>query len=184
MPTSDNPQELAPPRMSLSDDARELLWRFYLVVEKAQRPGHQMEHVRAYASKAAEQAARIAGVLTLWGGLDAFEVSLQAMSWGVTLAHFYLGEAQRLAETGLMTEETAKAEQLRLWLLDSWPHDVVLPSDILNKGPNALRERAKLTKPLELLVKAGWLSRLPEGGEVRGKMRNETYHIVKPLHSV
>lgn len=184
MPTGNNTQELAPPRLPLSDGALELLWRFYLAVEKAQRSGEQMEHVRAYASKAAEQAARIAGVLTLWSDLDAFEVSPQAMSGGITLAQFYLGEARRLAEAGLVTEETAKAEHLRHWLLDSWPDDVVLPSDILNKGPNALRERAKLSKPLELLVKNGWLYRLPEGVEVRGKVRKEAYRIVRPRLAV
>ena len=184
MPTGDNTQELAPPRLPLSEGAQELLWRFYLAVEQAQRLGEQMEHVRAYASKAAEQAARIAGVLTLWRDLDAFEVTPQAMSWGVTLAQFYLGEAQRLAEVGLVSEETEKAERLRSWLLDSWQHDVVLPSDILNKGPNALRERAKLSKPLELLVKNGWLYRLPEGVEVRGKVRKEAYRIVRPRHAV
>merc|ERR1711969_226239 len=91
MPTGETPQELPPPRLPLSSGARELLWRFYEAVEAAQAAGQPMEHVRAYGSKSAEQAARIAGVLTLWGDLDAPEVTPQAMGWGVTLAQFYLG---------------------------------------------------------------------------------------------
>lgn len=184
MPTSDNPQELTPARLPLSGGARELLWRFYLAVEQAQAPGRPMEHVRAYASKSAEQAARIAGVLTLWADLAAPEVTPQAMGWGIDLAQFYLTEAQRLAEAGLVSDDTAKAERLRQWLLDSWPHDEVLPSDILNKGPNALRERAKLAGPLAMLVKAGWLAALPQGAEVRGAARKEVYRIVRPRHAV
>lgn len=184
MPTGENPQELTPPRLPLSSGARELLWRFYEAVEAAQAAGQPMEHVRAYGSKSAEQAARIAGVLTLWGDLDAPEVTPQAMGWGVTLAQFYLGEAQRLAEAGLVSEETAKAERLRAWLLESWPHDEILPSEILNRGPNALRERAKLAKPLALLVKNGWLVPLPEGSELRGTARKEAYRIVRPRHAL
>lgn len=184
MPTGDNPQELAPARLPLSGGARELLWRFYLAVEQAQAPGQPMEHVRAYASKSAEQAARIAGVLTLWADLAAPEVTPQAMGWGIELAQFYLTEAQRLAEAGLVSDDTAKAERLRQWLLESWPHDEVLPSDILNKGPNALRERAKLAGPLAMLVKTGWLAALPQGAEVRGAARKEVYRIVRPRHAV
>lgn len=143
-----------------------------------------MEHVRAYGSKAAEQAARIAGVLTLWADLDAPEITPQAMGWGITLAQFYLGEARRLAEAGLVSEDTAKAERLRKWLLESWPHNDVLPSDILKHGPNALRERSKLSGPLGALVKAGWLVSLPVGAEVRGVSRKEAYQIVRAGHVV
>ena len=121
-----------------------MLWRFYQAVEAAQKAAGPMEHVRAYASKAAEQAARIAGVLTLWADLDAPEVTPEAMAQGVELAQFYLSEAKRLAEAGAVSEETAKAEALRKWLLESWPHDEVTPSEIVSRGPNPLRERARL----------------------------------------
>jgi hypothetical protein len=184
MPTADNPQELTPNRLTLSAGAQELLWRFYEEVEAAQATGRAMEHVRAYGSKAAEQAARIAGVLTLWADLDAPEITPQAMGWGITLAQFYLGEARRLAEAGLVSEDTAKAERLRKWLLESWPHDVVLPSDILKYGPNTLRERSKLSGPLGALVKAGWLAPLQKGAEVHGVSRKEAYHIVRAGHVV
>lgn len=184
MPTGDNPQELTPRRLSLSQGARELLWRFYEAVEAAQGQGCEMEHVRAYGSKAAEQAGRIAGVLTLWADLDAPDVTPQAMGWGISLAQFYLGEARRLAEAGLVSEETAKAEKLRRWLVESWPHDDVTPSEILNRGPNALRERKALSGPLNMLVKAGHLVALPAGSELRGKARQEAYRIVRADHAV
>ncbi len=184
MPTGDNPQELTPRRLPLSQGARELLWRFYEAVEAAQGQGCEMEHVRAYGSKAAEQAGRIAGVLTLWADLDAPDVTPQAMGWGISLAQFYLGEARRLAEAGLVSEETAKAEKLRRWLVESWPHDDVTPSEILNRGPNALRERKALSGPLNMLVKAGHLVALPAGSDLRGKARQEAYRIVRADHAV
>ena len=184
MPAGDNPQELTPIRLTLSQGARELLWRFYLAGEAAQATGKVMEHVRAYGSKVAEQAARISGVLTLWADLDATEVTPQAMGWGIELAQFYLGEARRLAETGMVSEETAKAERLRKWLMESWPHDNVTATEILNRGPNALRDRKVLSGPLSMLLKAGHLVALPAGTEVRGTARQEAYRIVRPGHAL
>lgn len=180
MPTGDNPQELAPLRLPLSQGARELLWRFYEAVEAAQAPGGPMEHVRAYASKAAEQAARIAGVLTLWPDLDAPEVTAPAMAQGIALAQFYLSEARRLAEAGLVSEETAKAERLRRWLVESWPHDEVMPGDVLQHAPiRALRESPAARAALSILEKHGWIVRLPGGTMVRGKARKEAFRIVR-----
>ena len=178
-PTGNSPQELAPVRLPLSRPAHELLWRFYEAVEAAQATGGPMEHVRAYASKAAEQAARIAGVLTLWGDLDAPEVTPQAMGWGITLAQFYLSEARRLAEAGLVSGETAKAERLRKWLVESWPHDEVTPSEAMRKGPYSLRDRKALDGPLSMLVRAGYLVPMEPGTIIRGKPRKEAYRIVR-----
>lgn len=183
LPTGDNPQELAPLRLPLSRMAKDLLWRFYEAVEAAQAAGGQMEHVRAYGSKAAEQAARIAGVLTLWADLDAPEVTQQAMGWGINLAQYYLSEAKRLAEAGLVSEETAKAERLRRWLCDCWQHDEVTPREILRNGPNSLRESKALAAPLAALEKHGWLVRLDEGAEVRGAARKEAYRIMRQRHA-
>jgi hypothetical protein len=184
MPTTENPQELAPVRLPLDPVAKELLGRFYDVVEKAQASGCEMEQVRAYASKATEQAARIAGVLTLWADLDAPAVTLQAMSWGIKLADFYLSEAKRLADVGLVSEDTMKAEQLRKWLLESWQQDEVTPRELLQSGPNGLRDSKRLAGPLASLVKAGWLVALAPGTVVRGSARKEAYRIVRPGHAL
>ncbi|AGT08121.1 YfjI family protein [Paracoccus aminophilus] len=179
MPTGDSARELKPVRLPLSSAAKTMLRDFYERVEKAQAPGGGMEHIRAYASKAAEQAARIAGVLTLWTDLDAAEVAPAAMDWGLELAEFYLGEAQRLAEAGAVSEETGRAELLRRWLLDSWPHAEIVPSDIMKFGPNSLRERSKLAKPIGALVMGGWLAPLPNGTVIRGATRKEAFRIVR-----
>lgn len=183
LPTGEEPQELAPVRLLLSDGAKKLLWRFYEAAERAQGPGAPMEQVRSYASKSAEQACRIAGVLTLWSDLQAPEVTPEAMGWGVALAQFYLGEACRLVDAGAVSEGTAKAEALRQWLVTRWPHDDVATVEILNRGPNALREREKLNEPLAALVKAGWLIALPAGTVLRSKPRREAYRIVRSRHA-
>lgn len=179
LPTSANPQELTPPRLILSPQARELLWRFHGVVEASQAQGGPMEHVRAFASKAVEQAARIAGVLTLWADLDAPEVTAQAMASGVALADFYLSEAKRLAETGAVSAKTEQAGALLRWLLESWQSDFITPRDVVQRGPNRIRETATVREAMATLERHGWLFRLPEGAEVEGAAKREAYRIVR-----
>ncbi|MFC3312503.1 DUF3987 domain-containing protein [Falsigemmobacter intermedius] len=151
---------------------------FYETIETAQAPGEAMAHVRAYASKACEQAARIAGVLTLWESLETVQVTAQTMELGISLARFYLGEARRLAEAGQVSEETAKAERLRKWLGESWPHEEITLREILQLGPNLLRDAKALRGPLSMLVKTGHLHQLEAGTVIRGSARREAYRIV------
>ena len=179
LPTSANPQELTPPRLVLSPQARELLWRYHGAVEASQAHGGPMEHVRAFASKAVEQAARLAGVLTLWADLDAEEVTPQAMASGVALADFYLSEAKRLAEIGAISAKTEQAEALRRWLLESWQGDFITPRDVVRKGPNRMRETSTVREAMAILERHFWLYRLPEGSEVDGATPREAYRIVR-----
>jgi len=138
-----------------------------------------LAYVTGYASKAAEQAARIAGVLTLWRDLNAGDVQPQDMDDGITLAQFYLGEAARLADAATVSAEIDKAEALRIWLLRGWPHPEILPSDIVQRAPvRALRDRPAAKKAIWVLVEAGWLVPLEAGTKVRGAPRKEAYRIV------
>lgn len=184
MPTTENTQELEPVRLPLADAAKELLWRYHEYVEMRQCAGQEFEQIRAYASKATEQAARIAAVLTLWENLNAPEVSAQYMGYGITLSQYYLSEAKRLADAGAISAETDKAEALRKWLLESWQHSEITPRDVVQYGPNRLRESSTAKAALTILVKHRWLIRLPEGAVVQGKARKEAYRIVSVPYEV
>lgn len=187
LPTKDdNPQELDPRALSLSPDAKELLLQYYRSTEIAQAMGGEFEQVRSFASKSPEQAARIAGVLTLWEDLGASVVNAEVMSDAIQLAQFYLFEAKRLAEAALVSEETDRAERLRRWILDSWPKiaiamnrdpRTITPRDALRNGPNALRETATLKKLMSVLEGHGWLRALEVGTVIDGKARQSAYRI-------
>ncbi|MEP3636373.1 MAG: YfjI family protein [Paracoccaceae bacterium] len=177
-------QELKPRVLPLSADARTLLVGFYNAVERAQAAGGEFEHVTSFASKSAEQAARIAGVLSLWRSLDVVEVTAHTMADAITLAGFYLGEAKRLAEAATISLEIDLAEQLRVWLRDSWPEKAnaldrsphhIVPRDVVQYGPNSLRETKKAKKVLKTLEEAGWITLLPEGQEIDGAARKTAY---------
>lgn len=132
-----------------------------------------------YASKAAEQAARIAGVLTLWRDLDAPAVTATDMDNGIALAQFYLSEAVRLTDAATVSHEIDQAEALRKWLLQSWPYGEVMARDVVRLGPNSLRVSPRAKAALGILEQHGWLVRLDTGTRVRGAARAEAWRIVR-----
>jgi hypothetical protein len=179
MPIDDETGALQPSCLALSNEARALLVRFADSVERSQVPGGDMAHITGTASKAAEQAARIAGVLTLWRDLEAVEVQSEEMASGIELARYYLLEAMRLADAANVSAETDRAEQLRRWLLERWREPEVLVRDVQNSGPNPLRESDRARAALRKLEEHGWLAPLDQGTVVRGSRRREAWRIVR-----
>ena len=179
MPMDPDTRELEPRTLQLSPEARNLLAAFSDAIEAAQAPGGDLQHITGTASKVAEQAARIAGVLTLWRDLEAVKVEGRDMADAIDLAQFYLSEASRLASAALVSSEIDKAEKLRRWLLESWPEPDVMVRDVVRLGPNALRESPKARAALGILEKHGWLVPLEPGTVVRGAARAEAWAIVR-----
>ena len=180
MPMDPETRALRPRCLALSAEARAQLIAFSDTVERAQRPGGEMEAVRGYASKAAEQAARIAGVLALWRDLAVEVIGGRDMENGIALARFYLLEAQRLAGAAMVSDAVAKAEALCEWLRSpSWSHPHVTLRDVVQRGPNRLRESPEAKKAIALLVEHGWLVPLAPMTEIDGRLCKEAWRIVR-----
>ncbi len=184
LPMDPDTRELTPRQVRLSRDAKALLDTFSDAIETAQGAIGNLSHVTGYASKAAEQAARIAGVLTLWRNLDALQVTASDMADGISLAQFYLSEAVRLADAAMVSVEVEQAEKLRKWLLTSCAYPDVTTRDVLQFGPNGLRESHRARAALALLEKHGWIIPLEAGAVVRGAARKEAWRIVRANHVV
>jgi hypothetical protein len=179
MPMDPDTRELQPRTLPLSDGARALLIRYADAVEAAQAPGGNLHRLPGYASKSAEQAARIAGVLTMWGDLNAPEVTSADMGNGIDLAQFHLSEAVRLADAATVSVEIDRTEALRKWMLDGWTEPEIMVRDVVRLGPNPLRESPKARAALALLEQHGWIVPLDPGTHVRGAARAECWRIVK-----
>ncbi len=179
LPMDPETRELQPRELPLALEARALLVAFADAIEAAQAPGGDLAHITGTASKAAEQAARISGVLTLWHDLRAAEVTGQDMADAITLTQFYLSEAARLADAATVSAEIDRAEALRRWLLEGWQEAEVLVRDVVRLGPGSLRESPKARAALGVLEKHGWVVALDPGSVVRGVARAEAWRIVK-----
>ncbi len=179
LPICKGSRELEPRSLELGKESTERLVVFADEIERAQIPGGDMAHITGTASKAAEQAARIAGVLTLWRDLKAVNVKSDDMADAIELARFYLSEASRLASAATVSKEIDQAETLRRWLLEIWQKPEVLVRDVVRLGPNPLRESPKARAALAILEKHGWLVPLEAGAMVRGSARKEAWSIVR-----
>lgn len=169
LPIAENTRNRLEPRhLPLLPDARALLQAYALKIERLQAPGEALSTVTAFASKSAEQAARIAGVLTLFDDLDAPHVGCECMASGIDLAQYYLSEAQRLANAAFIPVEIQQAETLRLWLLERWTEPLISIRAIVRLGPNTLRDAKKAKAAVGLLEQNDWLAKLDDGGFVDG----------------
>lgn len=165
--------ELELPVLRLDPSARELLRAFADKLETAQGPDGDLRDVRPFASKTAEHAARIAGVLTCYA--DASAVSAAFMADGIALASYYLGETKRLADAATLSKETQDGERLRKWLVESWQEPFISATDVAQWGP--FRETKRAKKVLALLEQFHWITAVDGGAEVKGKHRREAYRI-------
>lgn len=177
MPMDPQTRELKPRCLELGSEARALLVAFSDRTELAQAQGGELAHITGPASKAAEQAARIAGVLTLWRDLAAAEIGPDDMANAIALAEFYLSEASRLASAALISEKIDHAEKLRKWLLETWPHADVTLRDVVKGGPNQLRESPIARAALELLAGHDWLVPNEPNLLIRGSRRKASWRL-------
>ena len=155
--------------LKLSKGAREMLIAYSDEVEFAQAKGQRFESIRSYASKSAEQACRIAGVLTMWHDLKATEVTADLMLDGITLARYYLNEAARLANASSVSQDLQDAEELRSWLVERSGKAEISSRELKQFCPNRLRANnpARMAA-IACLVDHEWL--LPIEPEKRWKV--------------
>ncbi|MEO0426182.1 MAG: YfjI family protein [Pseudomonadota bacterium] len=170
--------ELEPAVLELSSDARALLIKFYDAIEVRQIEEGALEDVTPFASKAAEHACRIAGVLTLFANLDARSITGEMMAHGCALAEHYATEAARLAAEAEVSAELHSAGKLRQWLT-KWPEPVISVAEIVKCGPARLRNTKLAKKLVKILVEHGHLMPVKGGGMVRGQHRREVFQIVE-----
>ena len=179
LPMDERTRELKPRLLPLSTEARQLLSAYSDEVELKQGPNQPFRNITGFASKSAEQAARIAGVLTLYEHLHAEEVTAETMQNGITLASYYLNEANRLTSGAMLDAEIDRAEKLRVWLLETWKEPEITNRDVVQSGPNSVRDSKAAKKALQMLEDHGWLVAMPKGAVIRGSARSQAWKVVR-----
>ena len=144
-----------PPVIPLAPDALKTWLDFYNKVEAAQgRGGDYAGPLKPFASRAGENARRVAAVFALFNGEQ--EISSQTMAAACEVVEHSLGEWGRwLGGSGTETRDNRDALDLLAWLkgkgLTSFHRD-----QLGSRGP--VRGRAKQrNKLLAILIEAGWM---------------------------
>ena len=158
--------ELKPKDLYLDDDAKGLWVAFFNEIERQQGNGRELDGARPFASKAAEHAARIAGIITLVENPHATQIDGLAMDAAIELTGFYLTEHLRLTGAGRQERTDGRLRTLLTWLQSAGA--LVLKKDVLQKSPRPLgRNAAGLNPLLDDLVRRGYIREAGKSWEVR-----------------
>ncbi len=179
LPWPGDRQVLLPRPLPLSPEARREWIAFQHSTEGSIGLGGNLETVRGLGNKLPEHAARLAAVITLFSNPEAPDISAAAMGSGIVLAQFYAGEALRLADSAQISADALLAEKVRGWLVHHWSETLVSLPDIYQHGPNAVREKARARKVVQVLEEHGHLLRVDGGAVIRGAKRRDAWQIVE-----
>lgn len=178
LPLAQNESQTLEPRALVLNAAAFNVWRnLHDAVETHQAPGERFAQVKPWASKAPEQALRIAGVLALVDNSDTQEIDAATMERAGELALWHLNEAVRLAGTAELSPETRDAEALLQWAY-TCGRDHLHSSAALRLGPNRIRDRDGFDRAIGELVRAGWAYPIEGGMYLDGANRRHVWRIV------
>ena len=126
---------------------------YFNYVEVAQGIDGDYEFHTATASKSAEQAVRIAGVITIFGNEKPKQINLESMKMGIEIAQWYLEESLMLDGEMSISESHRNASKLLDWL-KNYEQDNEAPlklSDLLQIGPRCIRTKQERDAAVDTL---------------------------------
>lgn len=168
---------LALRNLPLAPSAKRLWVQFYEHVE-----GHlsaELAPIRAFASKLAEHALRLSGVLALHANPEAAGIGEEPMQMGIELAQWYGGEALRLAGGYRIPRELALAGEVLAWVCERTqgrsPRLLHL-AEVYQFGPAGVRSARAARESLRVLEEHGYLAYRPNA-EVEGQARKDAWEV-------
>ena len=164
--------ELTPHTLDLSADAKSAWIVFYNRIEAEMATDKTLEGLRDVAGKAAENAARVAGVLAIIENPHATIVEPAAMANACELMAWYVGEALRLSGQHRQPAALRNAGRLLDWLRVRGAAEISL-RDIMRTGPNPVRGKAEAEAALAKLDEHGWLVKQRDGRGARWTVVSE-----------
>ena len=167
--------ELDPRYLAIAPDAKKLYVGFHDHVSALCADGRELHGVRAFASKAAEHALRLAAILSLTDNIDMGILDANAMRAGIELVQFYIGEAIRIFNISAENPNLVLAEKVLTWARLRGGRFAV--QTLYQHGPNAVRTKEAAMRILKLLADHGQARALPAGTVVDGKKRLNAWEV-------
>ncbi len=168
-------RELRPAPLVLSPEAKRQWIAFHDWLQRCLSPDGALRPVAPFAAKAAEHAARLAGVLAVVSDTGARVIGVEHVEAGLVLCRWYLGEALRLQGVAATRADLLAAGRLLTWLQARGP--VVATVEVYQRGPGSVRDRATATRLLDVLAEHGHVRRVAGGVEVDGRHRRDAWEV-------
>ena len=168
--------ELEPRALTLAPEAKAYWIEVHNAIEADM--ASEFSQVKAWASKAASQVARIAGVLTIVEEPGANVIRLDTVKRAARLAMCHLKEAARVVGTASVPAKVRHAEALLAWCRETG-RTRLYSTDVQKNGPNCIRTNEAFTAAAEVLELAGWAERIEGGEELDGRQRARVWRVVE-----
>jgi hypothetical protein len=175
--TGKSEQELDPVELPLSEAAAALAVAAGNQFETLMARGGDLAELRDRTSKALENACRIAAVLAVVeGGLSVREIGVEPLQRALVLVQWYLAEALRIRGAAAIPQSVSDAEMLSAWLRERGLK-LFRSKQILNGGPNPLRNKPRLLAAVNELVVNGYLIENEAGEMVEGVKTRKSWKV-------
>jgi putative DNA primase/helicase len=175
--TGKNEQELDPVELPLSEAAQQMAIAAMNQFETLMQAGNDLSELRDRASKALENACRIAGVLTaIEDGMAAREIDTDRLSRALVLIQWYLKETLRIKGAAIIPLSVTDAESLSRWL-DGRDCRIFRTAAVLTQGPSHLRNKKRLDAAIGELVTNGYLTENDPGMVIDGVVTKKSWSV-------
>ena len=174
--------ELRPKAITLSTEAKAQWISFHNAIELQLHGRGKYVTIRAFASKAAEHAIRLAAVLTLIEDPDSCKIPAEKLHSATELVDYYLEENLRLSGMGSSSPLDATYEEcdrLADWL-QMRPREkgnLISIVEIYQTGPRAIRSARKARSLMKTLTIHGYVRRCFNTTDGDKKSKGEMYEI-------
>lgn len=167
--------ELEPRTLLLTPGGKALWADAHDEIERRQAPGGEYAMVRPWASKAAEQIARVAGVLAVVDGRT--DVDAATIERACALVDWHLGEAVRLVGTAQVPPDIRDAEAVLAWCHER-QLTRVHSSQLVRLGPSCVRTADRLRSVMGVLERHGWADKIEDGAVMDGAHRRHVWRVL------
>lgn len=150
------------------DDRAAVIWaNFFNEVERLQQPWGLYSDITDFASKIADNAARIAAIFCCYDR-QSDAIGAEHIQHAAAICRWYLAQFKMIfGSASQISVEQQDATLLEQWLMSFRPHNdgfiYVEKSFIQQRGPNRLRSRGRLHSALQCLGLSGRLSEFLDG---------------------
>jgi hypothetical protein len=158
----------------MTPEAKALWIEAHDAIEVRQAPGGEYATIKPWASKAAEQVLRVAGVFS---AIEARrEIGVDLIERACMLIDWHLGEALRLVGTAQVPRDIRDAEAVLSWLHERRLR-LVHSGQLVRLGPSCVRTAARLHVVMAVLERHGWATPIEGGAEIDGARRRCAWRI-------
>ena len=141
------------PTLALGSSAKKIWVEFFNEIESGLKPQGMWSDIKDFASKAAENVARLAALFHVFVGRSG-EISPDSIEQAITIIRWHLEETRRLLAPFPNDTGYTDAEKLMRWLLSKQLKETT-PRAIQQLGP--IRQRVRRDNALSVLVEHKWI---------------------------